>query len=228
MRCCTGASIAYGGVANSEISGNFLEHGDIYVALQSGSTASELTIADNELHFGSIGLGGLEHTITGRAVVTGTYTISATLSPSGVLGNYSILYNTANFSITPAVLTMSADNKTITEGNPLPTFTASYNGFQYGDNQGVLSGNPSLTTNAPQNPPVGTYTIYAAQGTLSAQNYTFSFVNGTLTVVPAVAQITTPAKNSTLTSTTGGRCRIRRRTPPRPRSRLPHHPRTQP
>lgn len=67
-----GASIAYGGLSNSEISGNFLDHGDIYIALQSGSTASVsgLTIADNELHFGSIGIGGLEHTFTGRAVVT--------------------------------------------------------------------------------------------------------------------------------------------------------------
>ena len=55
-----GASIAYGGLNNSEISDNFLDHGDIYVALQSGTTASlsGLTIADNELHFGSIAYGG--------------------------------------------------------------------------------------------------------------------------------------------------------------------------
>ena len=67
-----GASIAYGGLANSEISGNFLDHGDIYVALQSGTIASVsgLTIADNELHFGSISVGGLEHTFTGRCVLT--------------------------------------------------------------------------------------------------------------------------------------------------------------
>ena len=67
-----GASIAYGGVSNSEITGNFLDHGDIYIALQSGSTASlsGLTIADNELHFGSIGMGGLEHVFTGRSVIT--------------------------------------------------------------------------------------------------------------------------------------------------------------
>lgn len=35
----------------------------------------------------------------GEAV--GTYTISATLSPAGVLGNYNITYNTANLTITP-------------------------------------------------------------------------------------------------------------------------------
>ncbi|MGC2112654.1 MAG: MBG domain-containing protein, partial [Candidatus Korobacteraceae bacterium] len=103
------------------------------------------------------------------------------------------------FTVNPAVLTVTANNATITEGSQLPTFTASYSGFVNGDGQGVLSGSPSLTTTAPQNPPVGTYPIIAARGTLSAQNYTFTFVNGTLTVTPAVAQITSPPKNSTLT-----------------------------
>lgn len=66
-----GASIAYGGLNHSEISGNFFDHGDIYVALQSGSTASlsGLTIADNELHFGNISIGGLEHTLTSEVLI---------------------------------------------------------------------------------------------------------------------------------------------------------------
>ncbi len=66
-----GASIAYGGLNHSEISGNFFDHGDIYVALQSGSTASlsGLTIADNELHFGTISIGGLEHTLTSQVLI---------------------------------------------------------------------------------------------------------------------------------------------------------------
>ncbi|HUK73851.1 MAG TPA: hypothetical protein VLV47_00080 [Candidatus Bathyarchaeia archaeon] len=67
-----GASIAYGGLDTSEISGNFLDHGDIYIALQEGSTGSvsQLTIADNELHFGTINVGGLAHTFTGRSTIT--------------------------------------------------------------------------------------------------------------------------------------------------------------
>lgn len=61
-----GASIAYGGLNNSELTNNFFDRGDIYIALQSGTTASlsGLTIADNELHNGSISIGGLEHTST--------------------------------------------------------------------------------------------------------------------------------------------------------------------
>jgi len=44
----------------------------------------------------------------------------------------------------------------------------------------VLSGTPSLTTSAQTNTGVGNYAIVAAQGSLSAANYSFSFTNGTL------------------------------------------------
>ena len=152
----------------------------------------------------------------GETVAGSPYTISAVLSaggqlltrklgksgkhdPNGGLDNYTITYNTANFTITPALLTVTANNASIADGSPLPTFTASYSGFVNGDGQGVLSGSPSLTTTAPQNPPAGTYPINAAQGTLSAANYTFTFVNGILTVTPVTGQITSPPKGSTLT-----------------------------
>ncbi len=102
------------------------------------------------------------------------------------------------FAVNPALLTVTANNATITEGSPLPSFTATYSGFVNGDNQSVLTGTPAFTSNAPQNPPVGTYNIDVTQGTLGAQNYVFSFVSGTLTVNPAVAQLTAPAKNSML------------------------------
>ena len=71
-----------------------------------------------------------------------------------------------------------------------------------GDGMGVLSGSPSLTTTANNNSAPGNYPINAAQGTLSAQNYTFTFVNGTLTVTLANAMITTPAKGSQFSSST--------------------------
>ena len=63
-----------------------------------------------------------------------------------------------------------------------PTFTASYGGWLNGDTTSALSGSPALTTVAATNSPVGSYTISAAVGTLSAANYSFSFTNGILTV----------------------------------------------
>ncbi|MGB9204453.1 MAG: hypothetical protein WCB94_10855, partial [Terriglobales bacterium] len=92
-----GASIAYGGLNNSEISDNFLDHGDIYVALQSGTTSSlsGLIIADNELHFGSIGIAGLEHTSTGRCVVTRNRVFDGNIGTGGssIVQDIEVTYN---------------------------------------------------------------------------------------------------------------------------------------
>jgi len=50
-----------------------------------------------------------------------------------------------------------------------------------------VSGSPSLTTTAITTSPVGSYTITAALGSLSAGNYSFSFVNGNLSITYALA-----------------------------------------
>ena len=106
-----------------------------------------------------------------------------------------------SFAVNPAVLTVTANNATMTYGGALPTFTASYNGFVNGDGQGVLSGSPSLTTTATSNSPVGTYAIVAAAGTLAAQNYVFVFVNGVLTIAPAPSSSILISGQSNLYST---------------------------
>ncbi len=95
-----------------------------------------------------------------------------------------------SFTVNPAVLTVTANSASMTYGGTLPTFTASISGFVNGDGLGVVSGAPSLTTTAQSSSPVGTYPIMAAQGTLSAQNYTFTFMGGTLTINPAVLTVT--------------------------------------
>lgn len=46
-----------------------------------------------------------------------------------------------------------------------------------------VTGSPNLTTTALTTSPVGSYPITAAAGSLAASNYTFSFVNSTLTVL---------------------------------------------
>ena len=117
---------------------------------------------------------------------TGNYTITAaqgTLSAQ----NYTFNFVNGTLTINPALLTVTANSASMIYGSVLPTFTASYSGFQNGDGQGVLQGAPSLTTTATSASPVGNYTIVAAQGTLSAQNYVFAFVNGTLTITPAAS-----------------------------------------
>ena len=123
-----------------------------------------------------------------------SYTITAVYSGGGSYGPSS---GTTSFAVTPAVLTVTANNASSVYGAALPAFTAVYSGFVNGDTSAVLRGAPSLTTTATPASPAGTYPITAASGTLSAANYTFSFVNGTLTV----DQITlVPGISFTLTS----------------------------
>jgi hypothetical protein len=100
--------------------------------------------------------------------------------------NYSpITYYPGVLTITPALLTVTADDKTKPFGAPLPTLTSTISGFVTGDTIAVVSGSASLSTTATAASPVllGGYPITAALGTLSAANYTFRFVPGTLTIL---------------------------------------------
>ena len=91
-----------GGLNDSEISRNFFDHGDIYVAPQSGTTASMagMTIADNELHFGSISVGGLEHTFTGRFLITHNRVSDGNIGVgnSRIVGDVEVSYNSVQRS----------------------------------------------------------------------------------------------------------------------------------
>ena len=118
---------------------------------------------------------------------------------------------TRTFTIAPAVLTVTANDASRAYGAANPTFTDSITGFVNGQNISVVSGSADLSTTAVLASPVGTYDITAAKGTLSATNYTFSFVKGTLSVGKAVLTVTAPTvtkvqgtDNPTLTPSYGG------------------------
>jgi len=121
--------------------------------------------------------------------------------------NYTLTYVGANFSITKATLTITADSKSRQYSDPNPTFTATYTGFKNGDTPPLndLTGSPSLTTTANSASNVGTYTITAALGTLASGNYSLAFVNGTLTVTQEDARdtYTGPTFAATASATSG-------------------------
>jgi hypothetical protein len=60
--------------------------------------------------------------------------------------------------------------------------TYTYSGFVNGDKATVLSGAPVCTTTATQTSRAATYPITCSKGTLAANNYSFTFVPGTLTI----------------------------------------------
>lgn len=126
----------------------------------------------------------------GSVMSTGIRTLSVTFTPSDS-SNYIVQTATAEITVTKAVLIVTADNidKTVNTLNPALTYTVT--GFVNGESAAVLSGSPALDTTAVTGSPTGSYPITAAAGTLAAANYTFSFVNGALTVKPrAIPAIT--------------------------------------
>jgi len=113
--------------------------------------------------------------VTGSAV--GIYPITVSSASNA---NYSISYVAGTLTIGQAVLTITANNQTKTQGATNPALTVSYSGFVNGENNSALTTQPVVTTTATTSSPVGTYPI-TASGAVGA-NYTVSYVQGTLTV----------------------------------------------
>ena len=108
-----------------------------------------------------------------------------------------MLFRSGLLTVTPALLTVTADDKSKVSGENNPALTATFNGFVNDDTQGsAVSGSPVITTTAITSSPVGSYPITIAVGSLTAANYTFGFVDGTLAITPS--QVVAPPGALTL------------------------------
>ena len=108
----------------------------------------------------------------------GTYPITIT---KGTVQNYNDTYVSGTLTITKAPLVITANDASMVQGSELPEFTASYSGFKNGENEGVLTAQPSFSCSATGQSPAGTYPITASGA--AAANYNISYVEGTLTVI---------------------------------------------
>jgi hypothetical protein len=156
--------------------------------------------------------GGANFTLSGTATSGGAVTFASTsalatgsnpFSPAGA-GNATFTasvgsttnyaYATSNFSVTisPATLTLTANSTSRAFDQPNPTFGYTLTGFVNGDPSSVVSGSPVILSFAmPLSPVSGSpYTIGIIQSTLSAANYIFSPVPGSLTINKAAQTIT--------------------------------------
>ena len=82
------------------------------------------------------------------------YTITAN---GAVDANYTITQVSGTLMITPAALTITANNTNKVYGAALPAFTAKYNGFVNGDTAASLTTPVTLGTAATSANPVGNY-----------------------------------------------------------------------
>ena len=94
--------------------------------------------------------------------------------------NYSISYVNGILTITPCTLRASVGNYERVYNEENPTFEVKYDGFVGNEDESVLSVKPLASTTATKTSNVGTYTIYVSGG--SADNYTFTYSSGYLTI----------------------------------------------
>ena len=120
---------------------------------------------------------------TGETVAGSTYTISAALTPTAVLNNYTVTTKTAAFTLAPATLVVTADAKTKVYGAADPALTYAASGFQFTDSAAsVLTG--ALTRASGETVAGSAYAI--RQGTVASnRNYTIAFTGSTLAITPA-------------------------------------------
>jgi len=128
--------------------------------------------------------------LTGSASVTTSATVksfvgSYAITPAtGSLSaaNYTFRFVNGSLTITKAALTITANSVSVPYNQAIPNLTYSATGYLNGDTSYAYTGAPSETTTAGKGSSVGTYPIAITQGSLAATNYSFKFVNGTLTV----------------------------------------------
>ena len=153
------------------------------ITITAKSVTREYGIANPSLGF----------TVTGGAI-SGTPELTCEAVAGSSVGEYVIkvakgsITTDANFTftngtltITKAPLTVTAKDASREEGEANPTFELTYSGFRNGDTESVLTTKPVATTTATETSVAGTYAITVSGG--EAQNYSFTYVAGTLTIV---------------------------------------------
>jgi hypothetical protein len=118
------------------------------------------------------------------SLTLGTHTFSATFTSN--LSSYKYTDSITSLPHTQpvqrATLTIAADNKSRATNAENPQFSYSISGFVAGDSSDVISGAPVLTTEATPTSSPGPYEIRVNVSGMSATNYNFVGVNGTLTI----------------------------------------------
>lgn len=140
---------------------------------------------------------GSDGTYSLYAGAVGNFILTVTATKDG----YSQKQETVSFSVSKAALTVKAEDKSITYGDAAPVYTATYTGFVGDDGAEDLTGTLTFTCAYTKGSPVGTYPI-TPKG-LTSNNYSISFVDGTLTVTENAVPMPTAPVGKTLTYNSG-------------------------
>lgn len=113
----------------------------------------------------------------------GTYQITGS---KGSVTNNNVTFVSGVLTVTKAMLTVTADNCTMTQGGQMPELTLTYSGFKNDETASVLSTRPTASCVATSESNTGDYEITVSGG--EAQNYDFTYVAGTLTIEPTAGR----------------------------------------
>jgi DNA-binding beta-propeller fold protein YncE/N-acetylneuraminic acid mutarotase len=128
------------------------------------------------------GTAGLSTTATAQSGV-GSYPVTVSLG-SLAASNYTFTLVPGILAVTPATLIVTAANASVLYGQPMPICQYTIAGFVNGDTSSVVTGTAIVTTQAQQFWAPGNYPIIFVRQNLAATNYSFVYVNGTLTIRP--------------------------------------------
>ena len=123
----------------------------------------------------AIGNGDIE--FSGCPTAAGTYYVGVSLVG---LANYSNAYQLGVFTIAKKELTVTATSFDVTYGDAVPTYEVTYNGFAYEDDEDDLDGTLAFACDYATTSAVGEYAIVASG--YESDNYTFDYVDGSVTV----------------------------------------------
>lgn len=127
-----------------------------------------------------------------QSVITNKGNYSTTAKPKSEVGTYEITlsgmeaqnyvfqYESGNLTVTKAPLKISAGNYTIRQGEPLPKFVATYEGFKNDETEQVLTTLPTISCGITNTDVVGEYPIVVSGA--EAGNYEVEYTNGKLTI----------------------------------------------
>jgi len=116
------------------------------------------------------------------------------------VGNYHLMSPTAGTTanVTKASLTVKADNKTMLLNGSVPALTYVISGFVGGETVATSDVGGSAACSTASGTVAGTFPITCATGTLNSNNYSLSFLPGTLTVNYAATCLGSPIGNPIL------------------------------
>ncbi|HJT75855.1 MAG TPA: Ig-like domain repeat protein, partial [Gemmataceae bacterium] len=160
-------------LANPSVYGQAVTFTATVSASGQGTPTGSVTFFDGTTNLGSVTLGGGSAVLTASGLSAGSHPITARYggAPFFAASTSAALSQ----SVTPATLTVTANDASKVYGQPNPALSVSYSGFVNGDTTASLSGAPSLATTATAGSHAGTYAITPGPGTLSDPNYSFTF-----------------------------------------------------